>query len=436
MSSHAYHRLPPALFDWINFLCKALPARSIRTFLELLIAAMLTPTGFVTDAYLILDMQNHWTSYYKWLQNGKWSWLGLARQFCRLALQVMGVQEVFLAIDDHLVLRKSKKAPGSQIHHQHGSKPNLAKYVQGQCWVSLGMSVRRSTGEPVSLPLLTRLIPSAGNTGKLIAANTLIRAVCHLLHGKVTVLVDSWYMRKTFIASMLKRKFNVIGQARIDTRLYDLPPKRKKGQRGAPRKYGDKYTKKRIAHLKKTEATLHLYGRDQCLRYRSRQVLARFLEGVQVTAVWCEFQNKDGHWNKTRLLLSTDLSLTPEAIIQRYALRWPIETMFNQLKNGWGLKETWQQTRQTLHRWVHINMVSFGLLQLLSCFNHEAVQLLCNHSPWRKDNPITPGQIRKGLLPILMHVKVRDWWNATCKKFQPPDSSKNEAFTLNSEKAA
>jgi hypothetical protein len=89
------------------------------------------------------------------------------------------------------------------------------------------------------------IIPSAGNTGKLIAANMLIRAVCNLPHRKVTVLVDSWYMRETFIASMFKREFNVIGQARIDTRLYNLPLKRKKGQRGAPRKYGEKYTKKR-----------------------------------------------------------------------------------------------------------------------------------------------------------------------------------------------
>ncbi|HDH15602.1 MAG TPA: transposase, partial [Gammaproteobacteria bacterium] len=45
---------------------------------------MLTPTGFVTDAYLMLNMSRHWTSYYKWLQKGKWSWLALARQFVRL----------------------------------------------------------------------------------------------------------------------------------------------------------------------------------------------------------------------------------------------------------------------------------------------------------------------------------------------------------------
>ncbi len=67
------------------------------------------------------------------------------------------------------------------------------------------------------------------NTGKLVAAKTLIRAVYRLLDGrKVRVLVDSWYMRRIFIESMLARGFDVIGQVRIDTRLYDEPPKRKK----------------------------------------------------------------------------------------------------------------------------------------------------------------------------------------------------------------
>ncbi len=62
----------------------------------------------------------------------------------------------------------------------------------------------------------------------------------------------------------------VIGQVRIDTRLYDEPPKRKKGQRGRPRKYGRKYTPKRIAHLKRSMVTLPLYGKEQEVRYRPR----------------------------------------------------------------------------------------------------------------------------------------------------------------------
>ncbi|MBK8971257.1 MAG: transposase [Hahellaceae bacterium] len=127
---------------------------------------------------------------------GQWSWLALAGQLVRPVLLTLKPSAVYLVIDDTLTLRSSCKAPGSQIHHQHGNKPNLATYVRGQCWVSPAMIVRRLNCDPVALPLLSRLIPSAGNTGKLVAANTLVRSVYRLFSGiKVRVLVDSWYMR-------------------------------------------------------------------------------------------------------------------------------------------------------------------------------------------------------------------------------------------------
>jgi len=89
MNAKGCRRIPYELFHWITFLTKVLPPRSIGTFIELLIGAMLTSTGFVTEAYLTLDMQNHWTSYYKWLQQGKWSWLALVRQYVGLLFQVL-----------------------------------------------------------------------------------------------------------------------------------------------------------------------------------------------------------------------------------------------------------------------------------------------------------------------------------------------------------
>ncbi|WP_419652472.1 hypothetical protein, partial [Thiolapillus sp.] len=125
-------------------------------------------------------------------------------------LKVVKQEVIHLVIDDTLTLRASKKAPGSQIHHQHGNKPNLAQYVRGQCWVSLAWVIRREK-QPVALPLLTRLVPGISNTGKRVAAKTLIRAVYRLLDGrKVRVLVDSWYMRRIFIESMLARGFESV----------------------------------------------------------------------------------------------------------------------------------------------------------------------------------------------------------------------------------
>ncbi|MFU8837253.1 MAG: transposase [Thiohalomonadaceae bacterium] len=337
---------------------------------------------------------------------GMWSWLALGRRFVQLALARQASGVVHLVIDDTLTLRSSKKAPGSQIHHQHGNKPNLARYVRAQCWVSLAMVAKRLDGATLALPLLSRLMPSGGNTGKLVGAKTLVRAVYRLFAGRaVRVLVDAWYMRRIFIDSMLSRGFDVIGQVRIDTCLHAPPPERQVGRRGRPRKYGEKYTPEKVASLPSTETTLQLYGKAQVLRYRSAVVMARFLNGRRVRIVWCEFQSESGKWRSTCLLLSTDSTLTAEQVIEAYGLRWSIESMFHQLKLAWGLKEAWQQTRQTLQRWVQLTMLGYGLLQLLSCLDSPIVADLCRHSPWRKHALITAGQIRKGLVRIFRHVQ-------------------------------
>ena len=100
MNAKGYGCIPRELCYWITFLTRILPLRSQGTFVELLIGAMLPQTGFVTDAYLMLDMQRVWGTYYKWLENGKWFWLLLAKQFARLLLQVIKYDVYYLAIDD------------------------------------------------------------------------------------------------------------------------------------------------------------------------------------------------------------------------------------------------------------------------------------------------------------------------------------------------
>ena len=422
MLNKGCNNIPHELCDWITILGKSLPLRAARTCLELLIGAMLTRSGFVTQSWLILNTQKHWTSYYKCLQKGKWSWLALARAFVSLVIREAGGEIIYLAIDDTLVLRTSKKAPASQLHHQHGNKPNLARFVHGQCWVTLAHIATRAKGNNIAIPLLSRLMPTAGNTGKLRAAQTLIRCISRLYNGKtVRLLVDSWYMRGKFILAMLAKNIDVIGQVRYDTRLYDMPIIRKKKQRGRPAKYGAKMTAVRVSRLATTETTLPLYGRMQRLRYRHKILLARFIDGAKVHAIWCEFYNeKNSSWNKSRLLLSTNTVLSAEEVIKAYAKRWSIESAFNELKNTWGIKEAWQQTRQTLNRWVQLTTIGYGLIQLLSLQPADKLGDIMLQSPWRDKTEVTAGKIRDGLVKQFQRVNVFDWWSATCNKIRPP----------------
>ena len=96
MDSKGYSHIPKALFDAITFLTKALPKRSVPTFLEMLFGAMLTQQGFVTEAWLAIKPRRHLTSYFKWIQKGRWSWAAFGLQTARLALQdvILGLSRI------------------------------------------------------------------------------------------------------------------------------------------------------------------------------------------------------------------------------------------------------------------------------------------------------------------------------------------------------
>lgn len=425
MDDKEYLTIPRSLFEHITFLTRVLPLRSVPTFIELLLGAMITQSGFVTEAWLAIRPLRSWTSYYKWLQKGKWSWVALGQQLARLVVQYFPQSFWCLIIDDTLVYRNSKKAPGSGIFHQHGNKSNRPQYARGQCWVSLALSL--INGEKQSaIPLLSRLMRVDGNTSKLDAAKILLRVITPIFCGKKTfILMDSWYMKWPLLSAVLEAGFHGIGQVRRDTALYDFPVKT--GKRGRPAKYGIKLTESVVAFFPVIREKVFLYGKMQIVQYRTALCLARFLKGRLVRVVWMQFEDADGNLSKTRVLLCTQPELNAHEVFLRYARRWSIEDLFNQMKNKWGWKETWQQSRQVLHRWTQIMSTAYALPQLLATYNSEQLHFLDEVTPWRKKKPVTAGRVRLILKMNFGHVRVRDWWNSTCRKFEPPNLSDKHA---------
>jgi len=230
-------------------------------------------------------------------------------------------------------------------------------------------------------------------------------------------------MRKSLLLPAQTLGYQVIGQVRKDTALY-LPPPCHNGKRGRPRKYGDKLTAERVDDLPVIRQNLFLYGQRQTVHYRSCVARARFLDGQQVRAVWSQMENKDGTLRQPRLILCTDLGLSATRILLAYSRRWSIEDLFNQLKNRWGWKQTWQQTRQVLHRWTQILSTSYALPQLLAQENSDEVKELASLCPWRHTQPITAGRVRQGLQRIFGHVDIRSHWHPKSGKFAPEKRDK------------
>ena len=434
MGNKGYASIPGTLFECITFLARALPVRSVPTFIELLIGAMLTQTGFVTGAWLAINPLRSWSAYYKWLQEGKWSWVALGVQMARMVVTFFPQPVWFLIFDDTFIYRSSRKAPGSGVYHQHGNKANRPQYARGQCWVSMALSITKGKKHS-AVPLLSRLMRTDGNTGKLDAAKTLLRSVARVFADKqVFTLVDSWYMKWPYLRYVLTLGFDAIGQVRRDTALYSLPVIT--GKRGRPAKYGDKYTPDAVAALPEVRHWVFLYGKWQWVRYRTAVCLAKFLHGHQVRAVWMQFEDDAGKLSKQRLLLATRSELRAEEIFKYYARRWSIEALFNQMKNGWGWREAWQQSRQVLHRWTQILSAAYALPQLLATYCGEQMEELMRLTPWRKKTTVTAGQVRLGLRLFFGNVRVRDWWNPKCRKFQSDYSPPTQGETASASQQA
>jgi hypothetical protein len=407
---------------WLNSIIEVVPVRLASTFAELLIGAVLSRSGHITDALLSIGYRKHHTTYYWMLTTGKWSSLQLNQRLVELIVTTFPRVEFNLLLDDFICPRSTDKAPHAKYHHEHSKKPNRPEYLWGQQWLGLSLSISWG-GNHVALPIFLRLHKSVGNSTKLSRGVMLIKFILPILQkaGKtIRVLVDSWYMKAPFVLPLLMLGLHVIGQARKDTALFESPLPTTRKTRGRPRKYGDRWTPERVKTLPVKTVVLNVYGSCKDVKYRSVKCLARFLNGHTVTAVWCQLP-KQKSWS---LILSTDLTLTPERIIKLYARRWRTEPMFNEIKHAYGVAQAWQQKSRTLHRWVTILCTAYSLTRMLALVigqkkNENAVP----HIAWRQNSPVTAGLMRKGIQLFFCRFTFSMLWQSKYKKLMIPKNN-------------
>src|SRR6476661_4172182 len=356
--------IPPILASIIARLTAAVPARARSTFLDLLLGAAVSKGGHVTDAILAGGLSRGWRTYYWFLEQGRWSWLRIWAALLEVLTMLFHPPVWYAVIDDSVVERVSTEAPGSLTHHNHNAKPNRPKFLRGQGWLCLAAVIERNAFAVGAVPLLLRLVRRGTNRGKLRSAGLLVHLLGQRL-GHVRRLLDAWFMRAWLIHRALAAGHTVIGGVRRDLALFDVPKPPRKRRQGRPRKYGARLTPERVAALPEHRSAEILYGKLEVVRYRTGLVAARFLHG---RVVWVELERPDRRDKprQQRLLICTDPALSAPLVISGYAKRWSVESLFRNLKHGFGLKDAWQQSRQALMRWVTVLAVGYAIPQMLA----------------------------------------------------------------------
>src|SRR3954462_5069236 len=393
--------VPPLLTTLVGRLAAAVPRRARTTFAELLIGATTTRGGHVTDAILAAGLSRGWTTYYWFLQRGRWAWLAVW-QALLVALATLFDPPVWhVVIDDTVVERISARAPGSLVHHDHAAKPNRSRFLRGQGWLCLAAVVGRGW-RVGAVPLMLRLVRRGTNRGKLVSARFLLRLLGGRL-GRGRLPPQPRFIRAPASEAAVAGGHTVIGRVRRDLALYAVPRPPRHRRRGRPRKYGPRMTRARIEALPVHRTARVLYGRFEVAQYRSCRVAARFLKGRVVRAVWVRLErpNRPG---EERLLLCTDPDLPAPQGVTSYAKRWAVEPLFAAMKHGWGLRDAWQQSRQVLMRWVTILAAGYALSQMLAHADPARTPGLATPAPWRSPGTRTAGLIRAGLARLLRGV--------------------------------
>jgi hypothetical protein len=405
------------LSEWISFLLVAVPPRSRRTFVELLMGCMFSQEGWITRAIGAICRGAHWTTYYKLIERAQVSVPDLAVRLLHLVLYVFPAEVVNLIIDDTLVPRSTKRGPGISVKHDHSHKANRPRFLNSQCWVTLALVVTSRMGSALTIPVRSWLVEESGQRGKLWVARQLIDAVRGQVR-EVRLLIDSWFMRKSLILPLIDRQVRIVGQVRRDTALF-LEPEPEPKRRGRKRKYGVRVDAAMLDALPVTVLELPLYGKVQPVRLRSVIAMARFLKGVRVRAVWCQMQQPDNTWSRPRLILATETGLPAQAVVKIYAERWGIEPLFHNLKRWWGVTNLWQQSKEALELWMQIRSTAYALTQLLALRLWQSFPLM-EIAPWRKGTMITAGLFSQWLRIQFIGLPFRDAYDAKSGQFTMP----------------
>ena len=319
--------------------------------------------------------------------------------------------KVSISIDDSIVYRsRKKKVPYGHKQFDHANKANRSNYVFGQKWLAFGLIMSVGT-KSITLPLFIYLVQPQKNliTTTVVILGKIRRVMKRRgLHLEVEILTDSWFAKQRLIVRATQRyQFSIITMARKDLALYKLPPVKRKGTRGRPRKKGKRIQPK-LEDLKK-ETTLYLYGREVEVRYKQAIAKAKFLNYESIKAVWVEFDNN----SSLRLIISTDTTLKAQEIIKRYAKRWDIEPMFDELKNRFKFKEIMMHSTHSYYQFLYFKIWCFIIIKLSSIeFSHSVTQYIKEMLPWRvhykKGVSVTAGSTQLALKNIFttLHIEL------------------------------
>lgn len=345
----------------------------------LILGYVLTP-GRKTLSHILQHLRpllrGHFSSYHRLYSHARWNpnalWRLLAR--CILELQPPG-EVVNLVADDTVETRRGKKVWGSAIHRDPlASTRDLPRFTRGHKWLAFCalVPIPFASGH-WALPLLAVLV----RTPKVDAALGLGHHTVRQRVRQGMLRLERWFPQTRFrllgdwgvashaLACCCARsggRLQVIARMRHDTALHDWPTRKgaRKGQKLPCPSQQVQQDPQAIGTL-----TLAWYGSGQqrTLRcYSDTALWYHHRSGMIVPIRWVWTSNPET--GNQDYFYSTELSLSAEQIIRLYMLRWPVETMFQEVREHLGIQTTRHWCRKAVERVVPLQLALYSLVAM------------------------------------------------------------------------
>lgn len=319
-----------------------------------------------------------------------------------------GREVLVCVIDD--TLRRRSMAPGlfgAAWHHDHAKTYDQTSTCWGQNLVLLGVIPRPLDPQRVRTHLsdfelwvpLKRSIESGCatlpyETKSALGALMLMRQREQLPSElERLVLVDSLYAKAPFLNAVRRDAHtHVLGRLASNRVVFEPPPARTPGKRGAPRKYGARVDWKAQFAQHAQTVDLCLYGRQVKAQMWAMTGRVR-RHGQDVRLVVCQVEKA----STPSLFLCTDTTLEDVEILRLYGARFSIEETIRDLVCELGLGQERSRDAKVYQMQIALKLVASLLLEHLGeCQPQEVVNRI--RDPWRKKSTrLTMGQLRHGL---------------------------------------
>lgn len=367
--------------------------------LTLLLGAILCRGKRTVCAVLrIMGLENNscFAKYHHILNRTKWSALTGSKILLKLLLELTGkCLPVVLFVDETLERRKGPKIKAKGYYRDAvRSSKNAVVKTSSLKWLSMAVSWRFPfSSRYFALPFMTVLEPSkkSNKTAKRRHKTTIqwtVQMLCQVLRWmKDTPLIlvgDGGFASGHLAWICLKHKIALVSRLKMNARLYDFPPECR-GKRGRKRIRGEKLiTFKQMVErsdLDWKEALVEVYGKMRMIKYISNTCLWG-VDGFSPLPIrWVLVVHPNGELDPLPLM-STDVSLTPEKLVELYVRRWNHEAAFEEAREHLGVETQRQWSDKAIARTTPILLSLYTIVCLIANRLNEEHPIKVAQTAW------------------------------------------------------